>query len=389
MDLYYIGLMSGTSADGIDAVLLRVGDQQALEVTHSLYQPFPKPLTEKILTLQNSKKCSFQALGVLEHQLGHFSSDTVLELLKQSNCPIQNITAIGHHGQTVYHNPDSPYPFTLQLGNPNIIANRTALPVVSDFRRMDMAAGGTGAPLAPILHQLLFSSSTETRVVLNLGGIANCTILSPHNPVVGFDHGPANCLMDSWIQKSNTNQYFDDKGAWAASGTPCNDLLNKLQQDPYFFKKPPKSIGKEYFDLNWLARHLNTSKPILPVDIQATLCELTVSSIRQDMQHYARHASALFLCGGGTHNTFLVQKITQALPHVKTNTIQSLGFSVDYIEAAIFALLAHYRVHNIPGNIPSVTGASKAVVLGNYYLPTTHLSRCKTGAFTNQKSQIL
>lgn len=359
--------MSGTSVDGIDAVLVKSGGDGGEVVCH-LFSTFPDGLDKELLSLQQTPYCSLKTLGQLDHRLGCCYAATVRELLDKAGVQAQQISAVGCHGQTVFHDPQGTYPFTMQIGDPNLIAEKTGIPVVSDFRRMDIAFGGDGAPLAPLLHQALFSSKNEVRVVLNLGGIANMTVLHPEKPVRGFDNGPANCLMDSWIQYHQPNMRFDDKGSWAASGRVDESLLDEMLYNAYFKLSSPKSTGKELFSMQWLKDHLASYPDLAPEDVQATLCELTVTAVSQDILQYVPEASGVYVCGGGAHNLHLMQRLSALLPGKKVVSTDQLGMPVEHVEAAAFAWLARCRMEGIPGNIPSVTGARKATLLGCLYL---------------------
>jgi len=360
--------MSGTSVDGTDAVLVK-GDAYGSEVVEHIFQNFPESLDQELLNLQQHPYCALKTLGQLDHRLGESYAQVVQALLDKAGVQASQIKAIGSHGQTIYHSPQDKYPFSIQIGDPNIIAARTGIPVVADFRRMDIAYGGDGAPLAPILHQVLFSSSDEMRVVVNLGGIANMTILNPIKPVVGFDNGPANCLMDCWIQHFNSSLRFDDKGEWAASGQVDETLLNNMLNDAYFKLSPPKSTGKELFNMVWLKSHIDSYSYLSPESVQATLCELTATSIANDMMQYAEEAASVYICGGGANNNFLMQRLRALLPSKQVKTTHALGIPVEQVEATAFAWLARCRMEQKLGNIPSVTGATRQAYLGGVYLP--------------------
>ena len=377
---YYIGLMSGTSVDGVDAVLVKdnhLNNQAsgAGEVILHTFTKFSDGLDQALLDLHQSGYCSLKLLGQLDHRLGHFYADATFSLLNDAGIKSEDIIAIGSHGQTVFHYPEhEDFPFTMQLGDSNILAARTGIPVVSDFRRMDMAFGGNGAPLTPLLHHILFSSEDEVRAVINLGGIANITVLKPDNPVTGFDSGPANCLMDYWIQQYDSSLFYDDKGQWAASGKINERLLKQMLADNYFRKLPPKTTGKELFNGTWLQMHISQyestlSEKISPEDIQATLCELTASVVAHDIIKYAGDSRSIYFCGGGTYNQHLIRRMSLLLAEKNLLTTDALGMPVEHVEAVAFALLARYRLERIPGNMPSVTGATGAALLGAVYRP--------------------
>ena len=362
---YYMGLMSGTSIDGIDAVLIHYSGE-TIHVKAHAFSKFPNVLEQELLTLQSQHQCSLSTLGRLDHELGHCYADSVLKLLKQASLSAEHVVAIGSHGQTIFHHPQGPFPFTLQIGDPNLIAACTNIPVVADFRRMDIAHGGEGAPLAPLLHRVLFFQPHEIRVIVNLGGIANMTVLDPGKPVIGFDNGPANCLMDGWMRHHH-HQAFDHLGEWAASGHVDESLLDDMLSDAYFNMSPPKSTGKELFSMQWLHGHLAKYTALLPRDVQATLCELTVVAIAQDLMKYVPDVSRLYVCGGGAHNRHIMHRLTAQLSKIEVATTRALGMPVDHVEAVAFALLAHHRMNHRPGNVPSVTGAHTEALLGGIY----------------------
>jgi anhydro-N-acetylmuramic acid kinase len=281
--------------------------------------------------------------------------------------PAREVTAIGSHGQTVRHQPDGRRPYSLQIGNPDIIATGTGVTTVADFRSADIAAGGQGAPLVPPFHDWLFASPGESRVILNIGGIANVTILPPdERPVIGFDTGPGNTLMDRWIHR-HRGKSFDEGGAWAASGEVDDALLERLLSFGYFRLDPPKSTGLEDFNLDWLDRHEVGAYE--PADVQATLAELTARSVAMDVRRHADEANQLFVCGGGAHNSHLMQRLAANLPDVRIDTTLAVGLDPDWVEAIAFAWLAMRTIRNEPGNLPSVTGASRKVVLGTIHSP--------------------
>ena len=360
--------MSGTSVDGIDAVLVK-SDGYGGEVVSHVFSTFSGGLDRELLSLQQNPGCDLKTLGQLDHRLSCCYADTVSLLLNKAGIEAAQVVAIGSHGQTIFHDPQGEYPFTMQIGDPNLLAEKTGIPVVSDFRRMDVACGGGGAPLSPVLHQALFSSEDEVRVVVNFGGISNMTVLHPNKPVIGFDTGPANCLMDYWIQYHQPGLSFDDKGAWAASGTIDVNLLDEMMSDAYFKLPPPKSTGKELFSMQWLRDHVGSYPNLAPVDVQATLCELTAATVAQDIMQYVPEVSGVYVCGGGAHNDHLMQRLSSLLSNKKVVSTDMLGMPVEHVEAAAFAWLAQCRIEKISGNIPSVTGAKKAAVLGGLYLP--------------------
>ena len=366
---YYIGLMSGTSMDGIDAALIHSNGQR-IEAVSTLEAPWPSALKRRLAQLtQNPDKISLQELGEVDHLCGQQFAKAAESLILHSGIARQQIQAIGSHGQTLFHHPRQPAPFSLQIGDPNIIAERTGIPVVADFRRRDMAAGGQGAPLVPAFHQAVFHHQNIKRVILNIGGIANLSIIDPDNPNPrGFDTGPGNCLLDRWCE-IHQDTAFDHNGVWASQGAINPQLLQKLLADEFFQSPPPKSTGTEYFSLEWLHRHLSPIGQYKAVDIQATLLQLTVSSISNAIMRWAAEAEEILLCGGGAHNQTLVQDLQKSLSPKKvlrTDQIEN-GLDPDWIEAMAFAWLAQQTLEHRTGNALFATGARKAVILGAVY----------------------
>lgn len=361
---YFIGLMSGTSMDAIDAAALDLRDKACrLVACHS--HPIPYPLGERLQRLIRSETFNVRELGSLDVELGRLFADAVNQLLREHTLTPGDITAIGSHGQTVFHAPDDDPPFTLQIGDPNSIAQLTGITTVADLRRRDMAAGGQGAPLATAFHDRYFRSGKHNRVILNIGGIANITVLAADQdtPVFGFDTGPGNCLLDNWIQQ-HRDERFDRDGAWGAGGTVNNALLFRLLADPYLAAPPPKSTGREHFNLHWLQQH---SLDDSPQNIQATLTQLTVESIAAAIEAHAPQTDELFICGGGAYNSHLVRSLEQRLGRISIATTSEFGIAPDWVEAAAFAWLAQQTLENRPGNLTDVTGASEAVILGGVY----------------------
>lgn len=360
----YIGLMSGTSMDGIDAALVDFGHASPKLVGHC-YLPWPPELRDALKLLAQPGENEIERLGIADIAVANRFADAVSCLLQQTGTP--QVRAIGSHGQTIRHRPDAKHPFTLQIGDPNQLAERTGFTVVADFRRRDMAAGGEGAPLAPAFHAAYLRSTGEFRVVLNLGGIANITLLPPDQEakVVGFDTGPANTLMDAWIHEVHQRP-FDAHGAWAAEGQVMDTLLERLLADNYFQRPPPKSTGPELFNLDWLKQHLPTGDNYRPEDIQASLCALSSHSIIQAIQRYAPDCERVICCGGGTKNLTLMKQLQQGLG-VPVETSAEHGIDPEQIEAMAFAWLARQTLQGQPGNLPEVTGAHHPVVLGGIY----------------------
>ncbi len=366
MTQLYIGLISGTSADGIDAALLETSGER-LRVLHAHTTPYPESLREHVLALARAAQLIPEDLGQTDRVLGRSFANAALALLGDAGLQAGEISAIGMHGQTIRHRPDLQEPFTWQIGDPNQVAALTGITTVADFRRRDMALGGQGAPLVPAFHRAAFASANETRAVLNLGGIANLTVLNPANADAGFDTGPANCLLDQHAARHDQGR-FDSDGSWAAQGQVCKPLLEQLLSDPYFALPPPKSTGPEYFNLEWLAAHQQAGEfGASGADLQATLAELTVQSAASAVRQHAPDARLLIICGGGVHNTDLVNRLARALPGMQISNASLLGIDADYVEAAAFAWLAQRTLAGLPGNVPGATGASGPAVLGAIY----------------------
>ena len=362
----YIGLISGTSADGIDAALVRFEHDQP-QLVHALTHAWPDTLRTQILRLaQDETTLDLDAFGRLDIAVGQTFADAVDALLAQSGTPASSVHAVGSHGQTIRHRPSGEHPFTLQIGNASVIAERCGIDVVADLRSADVAAGGQGAPLLPAVHAMLLNAAGRTRVVLNLGGIANITVLAADGRVFGFDTGPANGLMDAWCLR-HRGEAFDRDGAFAASGRVDEALLSTLLDDPYFALPPPKSTGREHFHLGWLDARLHSASAS-PADVQATLLELTARSIAAAIDTHASDAEDVLVCGGGVHNRVLVQRLSELLhPRVLGSTAE-YGVDPDYLEATAFAWLARQRLLGLPGNLPTVTGARGPRVLGAVHL---------------------
>jgi anhydro-N-acetylmuramic acid kinase len=368
----YIGLISGTSVDGIDAALVRF-EQDRPQLVHALTHPWPEAIRTQILRVaQDEAKLDLDAYGRLDVAIGQIFASAVKELLTLSGTPAASVRAIGSHGQTIRHRPSGEHPFTLQIGDSSVIAERSAIDVVADFRRADVAAGGQGAPLLPAVHAMLLSRPGHTRVVLNLGGIANITVLSADGTVSGFDTGPANGLLDAWSLR-HRGEAFDRGGTFAASGRVDEALLVDLLEDPYFALPPPKSTGREHFHLGWLDAKLGSAS-FSPADVQATLLELTARSVASAITQHAADASDVLLCGGGVHNEALVRRLRELLHPRELTSTATHGIDPDYLEATAFAWLARQRLLGLPGNLPAVTGARGPRVLGAIYA-APHTSR--------------
>lgn len=365
MNKLYIGLMSGTSLDGIDAVLADFSHPQPKLIANH-YNKFAPELRQTILSLCHPGADEINRLGELDVILGKHFAATVKTLLQKNNLSSNIIRAIGSHGQTIRHHPERQ--FTLQIGDPNIIAAETGITTIADFRRRDVALGGQGAPLVPAFHQAVFAKQNANRVILNIGGIANITLL-PKKPssftVLGFDTGPGNTLLDAWTEK-HLQQPFDKNGEWAAQGKINIALLKILLADNFFKLEPPKSTGREYFHLNWLEKHFSASEN--PVDIQTTLTELTAQTIINAIKKYFSDGEIL-VCGGGMHNLFLINRLRELAKNFSIESTEKYGIHPNWVEATAFAWLAKQTCEGRPGNLASVTGATKEAILGGIYYP--------------------
>ncbi|MDF2390128.1 MULTISPECIES: anhydro-N-acetylmuramic acid kinase [Aeromonas] len=361
----YIGLMSGTSMDGIDAVLVMMdGDELRVEAAIS----HPWPTARELHELCTPSDNEIDRMGVADNLVAREFATATHALLAKAGLTPKDIRAIGSHGQTIRHRPQ--LGFTLQIGNAALLAALTGIDVIADFRTMDMALGGQGAPLVPAFHQALFAKPGALRVVLNLGGIANISVL-PGNAdgVYGFDTGPANTLLDGWYRRHQPDGgNYDAGGQWAASGRLIPALLEKLLTHPYFAAPAPKSTGREMFTLAWLDDELAGSA-YAPVDVQRTLQALTCHSIARQLPALdeAQSRPELFVCGGGAHNTPLLSELASLLPCWRIASTTALGIAPDWMEGAAFAWLAQRFIHRKPGNLPAVTGASRLAVLGALY----------------------
>lgn len=360
----YIGIMSGTSFDGIDIALIDCQQKRPTLVEAREY-PMPASLKQRLHSLTEAKTVPLHWLGQIDHQLGHLYADAVNDFLSHSSYTADNIAAIGCHGQTVCHAPEGDWPFTLQLGDANILAVRTGITTIADFRRKDMALGGVGAPLVPVFHRAVFHDPNRNRVILNLGGFANITRLLPNHIVDGYDTGPANVLLDGWVNKHWGEAY--DKDAHRARQGVCQEtILAHLLNDPYFDRTPPKSTGREYFNLTWLEKKL-TGFNHSAEDIQATLTALTAESVAREIRALASNTmlpNELIVCGGGVKNPLIMSELQTRLPAWHVYSSAHYGLDPDFIEAMAFAWLAYLRLNNLPGNLPEVTGATQPICLG-------------------------
>ena len=357
----YIGIMSGTSLDGIDAALVDFS-AAAPRLVASHYQPYAEQLKQALLALHHAGHDELHQSQLIANRLAREYADATLILLKNTKVDSKSVQAIGCHGQTVRHRPEHGY--TIQLNNAALLAELTGIHAVSDFRSRDIAAGGQGAPLVPAFHDHVLRHPAIHRAILNIGGIANLTDLAPGKDASGFDTGPGNLLLDTWIAR-HLGKPYDTGGAWAASGKVIPDLLQRLLAEPYFAARPPKSTGRDLFNLDWLDRHLHGGEA--PEDVQATLLALTSSSIAAAVQRFCAGTQEIYLCGGGAHNEALVSSLQQALPRCRIQKTEVLGIAADWMEAIAFAWLARQTLRLRPGNLPAVTGARHPCVLGAIY----------------------
>ncbi|MEW6166836.1 MAG: anhydro-N-acetylmuramic acid kinase [Pseudomonadota bacterium] len=363
-----IGLMSGTSVDAVDAALCRIERGRVVAVEAVYRHEYEASLRERLLAVQQAPDTplSLRGLAALDHGIAEAFANAALGVLGAGGRGSADIGAIGSHGQTVLHDPSLGN--TLQLGDPSLIAARTGIAVVADFRRADIARGGQGAPLVPLFHRTCFGRFAPC-AVLNLGGIANLTVLSGDGAVTGFDTGPANGLMDAWIERAQQRRY-DADGRWAANGKIDDELLRACLADPYFARPPPKSTGRDHFNLGWLERRFARVSTLPAADVQRSLCALSARSIAMQLQRFAPQASRLIVCGGGRLNPLLMGDLRAALPGVRVQTTEeAAGIDGGVIEAAAFAWLAWRRIRKLPGSLPSVTGAARPAILGGLYLP--------------------
>jgi len=364
----FIGLMSGTSIDAIDAAAVTIDNNNNIDVVATHTHPIPDEIKHSIASLCQPGENEIMRMGKLDCELGDLFADATLELLRLSNIGAPQVTAIGSHGQTIRHSPNGEHPFTLQIANPARISECTNITTVADFRRSDMAAGGQGAPLVPAFHHAVFFDEEINRVILNIGGMANISILEKNEEISGFDTGPGNILLNEWIQQQQKLPY-DNNGEWSKSNSTNTTLIEQMLDDPYFPQSPPKSTGREYFNLNWVKGFLADTNDT-PGNIQSTLCELTARSISDAVRQYAKNCQQILVCGGGAHNKDLMSRLQK---HCDTDICSTAkyGLDPDYVEAAAFAWFARQTLHGEPSNAPAVTGAKHPVLLGAIY-PVFH-----------------
>ncbi len=361
----YIGLMSGTSLDGADGVLADFSDGK-LKVIAAFSEAFSDSFRAELLALNSPAGNELHRAAMVGNELAKVYAKVANALKVKASGPV---TAIGAHGQTVRHQPQKDTGYTIQLNNPALLVELTGIDVVADFRSRDVAAGGQGAPLVPAFHQAMFGGADSTVAVMNVGGISNISVLPPSGsttPVIGFDCGPGNALMDAWCQQ-HTGKPFDQGGAWAASGKLIPALLTSLLSEPYLQLPPPKSTGRDLFSMHWLAGKLAAYSPERPEDIQNTLTEFTACACIAAVSEYAKDSAELLVCGGGAFNTHLMQRLQAGLPAMRVSSSESRGLPPLQVEAAAFAWLARQTIHREPGNLASVTGAAGPRILGAIY----------------------
>ncbi len=367
----FIGLISGTSMDGIDAIAVRFGDAR-LDVLGAMTRPYGADLESRLRRLiAEPERTALLELGRLDVLVAHEFADAVGVLLHANNLDPAVVAAMGSHGQTVLHDPGTEAPFSMQLGEPACLAALTGLTVVADFRNGDMALGGQGAPLVPPFHRWLFGDERENRAVVNIGGIANVTLLPAHGTVTAFDTGPGNTLLDAWCREYRGTG-FDQNGDWAATASPDDGLLERLLADPYFARPAPKSTGPEHFNLAWLRAHLAALPAIPAAVVQATLSELTARTVAAALAD-GPPVESLAVCGGGAHNRDLMGRLRRHAPGIGVGTTDGWGLAPDWVEAAAFAWLARERLAGRASSLPEVTGARAGLPLGGIYLPASPL----------------
>jgi len=361
---FYLGLMSETSMDAIDAALVDF-DVSPLRIIATSATAFDPKLKRRIAgLLEAADSVALDEVGQIDVELARAFAQAALTLLHDAGLGTGRVAAIGSHGQTLRHRPDLPTPFTWQVGDPNTLTELTGITVVADFRRRDLAAGGQGAPLLPVFHDQVFRSDDEDRVIANLGGIANVTILRRDTTVTGFDTGPANRLLDAWISM-HQDKDFDAGGAWAGTGQCDDSLLEKLMDEPYLGLPPPKSTGRELFNMPWLNSKLGRFSP-RPQDVQATLQQFTAATVAAAVHEHAPGA-ALYVCGGGSHNAGLLDALARLVAPNPVASTAALGLDPDYVEAAAFAWFARRTLDGLTSSAGSVTGAEGARILGGVY----------------------
>lgn len=364
----YIGLMSGTSVDAVDAVIISIRDS-SLEILNTLSVPIPTQLQSAVHALSMAHTHEVDAIGHIDRQLGTLFAEAALRVADLSSIPMSQVNAIGSHGQTIRHRPQgsaqSPS-FTWQIGDANTIAHITGVTTVADFRRRDLAAGGQGAPLAPLFHQGLAAAAGGQGIFLNIGGLSNLTVIRSGAIVSGFDTGPGNTLIDHWFT-SHCKGSFDLDGAWALSGQAHSELVAQWLSDPYFEREPPKSTGREYFNHNWLSTQTPAMDTYPPEDIAASLVELTAVAAARAATTFSDGQTHLYVCGGGANNPAIMARLAAHCPNLTVCSTLALGIHHDWVEAAAFAWLAHERLNDRRFDLGVITGSAGAVPLGVIY----------------------
>ncbi|MEI6227419.1 MAG: anhydro-N-acetylmuramic acid kinase [Methylophilaceae bacterium] len=370
-NMLFIGLMSGTSLDGVDVALVEFNSNDStasgqVRLLNTHFLAYPASLRAQILALQHPTANELETTALMSNTLAKLYAEAVNQLVAKINLKPQQITAIGCHGQTIRHQPQlmDGIGFTLQIGNPALLAELTGITVVADFRSRDIAAGGQGAPLVPAFHQAMFASTQMSRAIINIGGISNITFLKNNN-VLGFDSGPGNMLLDSWI-KQHQNLDYDANGAWASTGQVIAPLLEAMLADPYFALSPPKSTGRDLFNDHWLSKKIS-EQHYAAQDVARTLVALTAHTIVDSLQHYCGSVDEVYLCGGGSHNSLLRSSLQTLLTNTLVENTDILGVGVDWLEAIAFAWLAKQTLDKKTANLPEVTGAKGARILGAIY----------------------
>ena len=370
-NMLFIGLMSGTSLDGVDVALVEFNNNDSvasgqIRLLDTHFLAYPASLRAQILALQHPTANELETTALMGNALAKLYAEAVNQLLAKINLKPQQITAIGCHGQTIRHQPQlmDGIGFTLQIGNPALLAELTDITVVADFRSRDIAAGGQGAPLVPAFHQAMFASAKMSRAIINIGGIANITYLKNNN-VLGFDSGPGNMLLDAWI-KEHQNLDYDANGGWASTGQVIAPLLESMLADPYFALSPPKSTGRDLFNDHWLSKKIS-GQHYAAQDVARTLVALTAHTIVDSLQHYCGSVDEVYLCGGGAHNSLLRSSLQTLLADIRVESTDILGVGVDWLEAIAFAWLAKQTLDKKTANLPEVTGAKGARILGAIY----------------------
>lgn len=366
MSDFYLGLMSGTSLDGLDIALCEIDESGHTSLVQSHSAPLPLALRTLLQALTQPGTDELNIYASCDREFAAFCAQHILHFLRQANVPASRIRAIGSHGQTVRHMPVATPAYTLQLGCASTLASLTGIDVVADFRRKDIALGGQGAPLTPAFHKAMLGGDAVSRAVLNIGGIANLTLFTEDKQTLGFDTGPGNCLLDAWYTRHHPHQgrYFDHDGGFAQSGQINQASLERMLEDPYFRQPAPKSTGREYFHLDWVEQKLAADDPD-PADIQRTLLELTAVTIGTPLREHALREC--FVCGGGVHNSALLDRLRALTPDVTFASTAELGIEPDWVEAMAFAWLAWSHIEKRPSNLPEVTGATRAAILGGYF----------------------